>query len=215
MKFDRYARMEEVGIAALIHPAFLAEDRQKELSFIVIHTCLLGRRGYVAFDFIRDLCLDELHCNQAWNMFAQVISISQNMRHNRFCLRLMFRYPDHKALGILNGHNALIAGTYKHALAEYVSACKSQPKDPFLSFCLGITFVHLASQRFAAKRHSLTVQACSFFNQYLDLRGECQETFYNLGRAMHQLGKTEFCSRVYASCTAFTSAVCTACTSMT
>ena len=31
-------------------------------------------------------------------------------------------------------------------------------------------------------------QACSFLNTYKELRGECQEVYYNLGRAMHQLG---------------------------
>ena len=31
-------------------------------------------------------------------------------------------------------------------------------------------------------------QACSFLNTYLHLRGRCQESYYNLGRAMHQLG---------------------------
>ena len=31
------------------------------------------------------------------------------------------------------------------------------------------------------------MQACSFLNTYKELRGECQEVYYNLGRAMHQL----------------------------
>lgn len=32
------------------------------------------------------------------------------------------------------------------------------------------------------------VQGFSFLHRYLDLRGPCQETFYNLGRGLHQLG---------------------------
>ena len=32
------------------------------------------------------------------------------------------------------------------------------------------------------------LQACAFLNTYLHLRGRCQESYYNLGRAMHQLG---------------------------
>ena len=31
-------------------------------------------------------------------------------------------------------------------------------------------------------------QASAFFDAYLRLRGDTQETYYNLGRAMHQLG---------------------------
>ena len=37
-------------------------------------------------------------------------------------------------------------------------------------------------------RCSFDFQACAFLNQYLQLRGSCQESYYNLGRAMHQLG---------------------------
>ena len=35
---------------------------------------------------------------------------------------------------------------------------------------------------------SLVVQACAFLNTYAHLRGHCQESNYNIGRAMHQLG---------------------------
>ena len=188
LKLDRFREMEELGVAAFIHPAFANEERQKDLRFILIHTCLLSASGDRIFDFLRDLVLDDLRNNQVWNLFAQGVLITKNLRHNRFCLRLMFRYNNHLPLSIMNGHNALVAGTYKHALAEYVAAFKSSPSDPFLSLCIGVTFAHLASQRFASKRHSLTVQCCAFLNQYLELRGECQESYFNLGRAMHQLG---------------------------
>ena len=36
--------------------------------------------------------------------------------------------------------------------------------------------------------YSLVVQACAFLNTYAHLRGYCQESSYNIGRAMHQLG---------------------------
>jgi len=34
----------------------------------------------------------------------------------------------------------------------------------------------------------IRVQGFSFLHRYLDLRGPCQESFYNLGRGLHQLG---------------------------
>lgn len=189
LNLKRYEEMEDVAIAACLHPCFTYNpDKVADVNFIIIHSCILSGRGKNAFDVVRELCLKNIDSNRIWNLFAQIIATTQNMRHNRFCLRLMFKYPDHKALGILNGHNALVAGTYKHALAQYVTAFRSHPQDPFLNFCVGIVFIHLASQRFASKKHSLTVQACAFLNQYLALRGECQEAYYNIGRAMHQLG---------------------------
>ena len=60
----------------------------------------------------------QLENNQAWNLFCQIVSQSQDFRHNRFCMRLMLKHPNHLALGMLNGHNALVAGTYKHALGK-------------------------------------------------------------------------------------------------
>ena len=90
-------------------------------------------------------------------------------------------------LGILNGHNCLVAGTYKYSLGEYMSAFKADSSNPLTALMLGLTFTHMACQKFSAKKHSLVVQACSFLNTYRSLRGDCQEVLYNIGRAMHQL----------------------------
>lgn len=116
-------------------------------------------------------------------------SRAEDLRHNRFLMRFMSRRPDNLALGILNGHNCLVAGTYKYSLGEYMSAFKQdRGNNPLIALMLGLTFVHMACQKFSARKHSLVVQACAFLNTYVKLRGKCQETFYNLGRAMHQLG---------------------------
>ena len=69
-----------------------------------------------------------------------------------------------------------------------MSAFKQDPENPMVALMLGLTFAHLACQKFSAKKHSLVVQSCAFLNTYLQLRGKCQEAYYNLGRAMHQLG---------------------------
>jgi len=150
------------------------------------------------------VCMQNLDNNCVWNIFSQVVAMSQNIRHNRFCLRLAMKvshdalnlgwylqlcgnicyhllthllsscrefiqiltlflitrkfrktillsengrcycwlnctvgtmnvikqpiccvhfvyssqHPDHLALSILNGHNAMVAGSYKHAVGE-------------------------------------------------------------------------------------------------
>ena len=43
-------------------------------------------------------------------------------------------------------------------LGEYVLALKQSPRDPLISLCIGLTFIHIASQKFASRRHSLIVQ---------------------------------------------------------
>jgi general transcription factor 3C polypeptide 3 (transcription factor C subunit 4) len=45
-----------------------------------------------------------------------VIIKADDVRHNRFLIRLMVKHNDNLALGILNGHNCLVAGTYKVSL---------------------------------------------------------------------------------------------------
>lgn len=184
-----YKQLESFTIAALMTPNFMKDSaKAKEAEFVCLVACILNKNGHFAYNFIKEICVKDVNNFRAWNLFCQIITISQDLRHNRFCLRLMFKRPDHLPLGILNGHNSLVAGSYKHSLGEYVAALKQCPDDPLVNLLIGITFIHMASQKFATKRHSLVVQACAFFHQYIQLRGKCQETCYNLGRAMHQLG---------------------------
>ena len=88
---------------------------------------------------------------------------------------------------MLNGHNCLVAGTYKYSLAEYMKVFKGQQTDPLASLMLGITYVHMACQKFSADKNALVTQAWVFLNSYKELRGDSQESLYNIGRAMQQL----------------------------
>ena len=187
----RFEELENVSICSLMLPQFM-QNAQKalEADFVCLVACILNKNGHFAYNFIREICVKDLHNERAWNLFSQIVTMSQDFRHNRYCLRMLMKHPDHHALSILNAHNAMVAGTYKHALGEYVTAFRQDPDDPMLSLCIGVTFIHMASQKFASKRHSLTIQGCAFLNQYLEMRGECQETWYNVGRALHQLGLT-------------------------
>ncbi|GIX70572.1 general transcription factor 3C polypeptide 3 [Caerostris extrusa] len=90
-----------------------------------------------------------------------------------------------------------MSGTYKHALGEYMCIFKEHPNDPFAAFCVGIVFVHMASQKYAVNRHSLTIQGFDFLMKYLNMKGGNQETFYNIGRALHQLGIKEAAIHYY------------------
>ncbi|XP_064477009.1 general transcription factor 3C polypeptide 3-like [Ornithodoros turicata] len=150
-----------------------------------------------SFFLARAMVLRNPHSNKAWNLFGLAVNMSPVMRHNRFCLRLLYKYPDNVALGLLNGHNALVSGTYKHALGEYMCLAKEHPDDPFVLLCVGLCFTHISCQKFTAKRHSLYVQAIAFMTRYLEMRGNCQESYYNVGRALHQLGLLHLAASYY------------------
>ena len=45
-----------------------------------------------------------------------------------------------------------------HRSGEYGNVFRRQPTDPLLSLCIALDFVHIASQRFAAKRQNVVTQ---------------------------------------------------------
>lgn len=57
----------------------------------------------------------------------QLTITSQHQRHHRFCLRLLLKHPDSHALCVLCGHNAMVSGSFKHALG-----IKNVLKAPYL-----------------------------------------------------------------------------------
>ena len=79
-----------------------------------------------------------------------------------FFSRLSQRHPDNVSMAILNGNNSLLSGTYKYSLCEYMNAFKLDQTNPLISLMLGITFVHMACQKFSARKHALVVQVCEF-----------------------------------------------------
>ena len=174
--------------SALGSPVFARKKEiVKECEFLCLLSSFFNGDSYHAYNLVRELVIKNVNNNSVWNLFNLVIIRADDVRHNRFLMRLMSRNPDNLALGILNGHNCLVAGTYKYSLGEYMSAFKADSSNPLVALMLGLTFTHMACQKFSAKKHSLVVQACSFLNTYKSLRGDCQEVNYNIGRAMHQL----------------------------
>ena len=69
-----------------------------------------------------------------------------------------------------------------------MSACKIEPSNSLFLLLSAIVLVQLTRHTSSSGKHSLVIQASSFFDAYLKSRGDCQEVYYNIGRGMHQLG---------------------------
>ncbi|XP_069128663.1 LOW QUALITY PROTEIN: general transcription factor 3C polypeptide 3-like [Argopecten irradians] len=191
MDKKNYLELMEVTAIAMSCPFFMYDPRKlKQAEFMCLVACIMTKNGLMAFTFVREMCQKEGEKNQVWNLLNQLLTLSTENKYNKFCLRYLLTHPDHSAICLLNGHNANLSGTYKYALGEYVSVLRSRPKDPLVSLCIGLTFIHLAAQKFSAKKHFLLTQGLVFLHNYSELRGECQETNFNIGRALHQLGLT-------------------------
>ncbi|XP_033837694.1 general transcription factor 3C polypeptide 3 [Periophthalmus magnuspinnatus] len=173
------------------------KEKRRELEFIGLSATILDQNHYKAYNYIRLMLMENVNLPQLWNIFNQLTSKSLHQRHHRFCLRLLLKYPDNHALSVLCGHNAMVSGSFKHALGQYIQAFQTQPQTPLYSLCLGLTYFHMACQKYVAKRHALVLQGFSFLWRYVELRGECQESMYNIGRALHQLGLAHLAIHYY------------------
>ncbi|XP_078536552.1 general transcription factor 3C polypeptide 3 [Lissotriton helveticus] len=195
---SRYNEAELLVDSSLEYYSFY-DDRQKrkELEYFGLSAAILDKNFRKAYTYIRIMIMDNVNNSQLWNIFTQVTMHSQDVRHHRFCLRLMLKHPENHALCLLNGHNAFVSGSFKHALGQYVQAFRAKQNETLTNLCIGLTFIHMASQKYALKRHALVVQGFSFLTRYLDLRGPCQESYYNLGRGLHQLGLVHFAIHFY------------------
>uniref|UniRef100_A0A6Q2Y4V8 General transcription factor IIIC, polypeptide 3 n=1 Tax=Esox lucius TaxID=8010 RepID=A0A6Q2Y4V8_ESOLU len=177
--------------------------KRKELEYFGLSAAFLDHNYRKAYDYIRLTLIEKQDLPMMWNVFNQVTIHSQDVRHHRFCLRLLLKNPDNHALCVLSGHNALVSGSFKHALGQYVQAFRVQPDEPLYSLCVGLTFFHMAAQKFVVKRHPLLLQGFSFLWRYVEQRGHCQESMYNLGRALQQLGLAHLAIHYYQKALSF------------
>nr|CAB3251339.1 general transcription factor 3C polypeptide 3-like [Phallusia mammillata] len=167
------------------------------MEHLTFSTCMLGGNYHYAYNYIRVWILQHPEKSQLWNLFNQITARTEDQRHHRFCMRLVAKLPDHAVLGILNGHNWLATGSYRNAMNEYVRAHKKLPNDSLLVMLIGIVFIHIACQKFSEQKNSLIVQGLAFLHKYMRMRDLPQESYYNVGRALHQLGLEHFAIHYY------------------
>jgi len=135
--------------------------------------------------------------NHMWNIFNQITIRTEDMRHHRFCIRRLTKNPNSHALRLLKGNGGIVAGKYRSALKEYVQTLKETPEDPLLYLLIGVIYIHILSQKNTKSKHLYAVQAFSFFIKYSELRGIKQESCYNIGRALQQIGLDHFAIHMY------------------
>jgi general transcription factor 3C polypeptide 3 (transcription factor C subunit 4) len=80
----------------------------------------LSAKYSMAFDYIRQILNLYPDKTVLWNMLALIVSKTEDIRHHRYCMRMMSKYPDNQSLIIMNGHNAFVSGNYKFAISKEV-----------------------------------------------------------------------------------------------
>ncbi|MEQ2163213.1 hypothetical protein GOODEAATRI_027896 [Goodea atripinnis] len=120
---ERYEEADLLVESAMEFYSFYdSKPMRKELEFIGLSATFLNHDYFKAYNYMRLMLIENVDLPQFWNIFHQVslfsslTTSSQHQRHHRFCLRLLLKHPDNHALCVVCGHNAMVSGSFKHAL---------------------------------------------------------------------------------------------------
>jgi general transcription factor 3C polypeptide 3 (transcription factor C subunit 4) len=181
-----YQELKRICFSAYTCSAF--ECYESSIDFYTAVGCICTEDREFTYNHLKLLATRNPDNNQLWNLLSMAMNnIYLDLRHGKFCLRQFMRNPDIVPLAIFNGHNALMSGSYKHALGEYMCVFKEKPNNALIAFCLVITYLSLSCQKYISSKYLCLYQMIAFLQTYLELRGSCQEAMYNIGRVFHQV----------------------------
>ncbi|KAJ8665208.1 hypothetical protein QAD02_006870 [Eretmocerus hayati] len=185
-KLKKYGLLQRISFTALTSKKFTSENAQ--IMYLCLISCIRNNDSYHGFNVVREFVRSRKK-SKTWNLLNAIIQRAEDSRHNRFLMRQLAKEDAFSYLHILHANNCLVSGTYKYALNDYVSLFKVKP-SPLLALLVSVTLLQMACQKFTAKKNQLVAQAISFMKAYANLRGNgaCQESNYNMGRLLHQLG---------------------------
>lgn len=187
LKKRRYDLLQRFVFTAFTSKRF--KQYKTDLELMGIFGCILNEDCYHGYNLVRELVQHNLLNNKCWNTYNVMIQRSDDVRHNRFLMRLLTRCQLDPYINILHANNCLVAGTYKYALSEYISLYRYK-EDPLFAFLIAVTLFQIATQKFSVKKDYLVAQGLGFFSVYKKLRGPdgLHEVEFNIGRAYHQIG---------------------------
>ncbi|XP_018312219.1 general transcription factor 3C polypeptide 3 [Mycetomoellerius zeteki] len=184
-KLNKYGFLQRLCFTALTSKRF--KNRDSHIIFLCLVSCIHNKDSFYGYNIVREF-VRVCQRSNSWNLLNIIIQRAEDLRHNRFIMRLLGR-DVFSYLHIMHANNCLVSGTYKYALNGYMSLFKVAP-SALLALLIGVTQLHMACQKMSAKKNQLVIQALAFFKKYMQLRGEegQQETYYNMARAFHQIG---------------------------
>ncbi|KAK0068652.1 general transcription factor 3C polypeptide 3 [Biomphalaria pfeifferi] len=150
--------------------------------------CLkVGPLNLNLYHLARSFIIEEKEKTQAYNLYCYIMTKLKEVTDLRFAVRALMKNPNCLALILLNGNARMISGTYKQALTEYLSVLRKTPDNDMALLCSALCLAHIASQAYSTRKNALIAQVICFMTAYKEMRGECQETYYNIGRVLQQL----------------------------
>lgn len=131
------------------------------LDIVIFQDCGNVQSDYVvACESIRVACSKD-PCNASlWNVFGHITSCTGGLnRHHKFILRMKAIQPESIPLAMLLGHYHAMNGNWMAAVAEYRHVFRDDLKDPLVSLCIGLAFLHHAMTRKVLKLCNMPIHA--------------------------------------------------------
>jgi general transcription factor 3C polypeptide 3 (transcription factor C subunit 4) len=163
VKLKRHDELLIYAVGATVLPlVYERMDWNKSINFSCLMSCILKNDGKNAFNILKDFIIEFKNSNKLWSYVGIVISLYPSLNQQKFFIRLGAKYMDHLPLCLINAHFAIMSGTYRYALVEYMNCFKQNPYDPFINLIIAITYCHISCQKYNTKRHLLVSQVAFF-----------------------------------------------------
>lgn len=152
-KLKKYGFLQRICFTALTTNRF--KKKNSYLIFLCLISCIHNEDSFYGYNIVRDI-VRVCQRSNSWNLLNIIIQKAQDLRHNRFIMRLLGR-DVLSYLHIMHANNCLVSGTYKYALNGYISLFKVSP-SALLALLISITQLQMACQKMSSKKNQLVIQ---------------------------------------------------------
>lgn len=127
--------------------------------------------------------------NLAWNLFNVILQGADELRHNRFVIRLQQRLLNTEGVRLIDANYRLSVGNSSFALKFFMKEFRKR-RTPYFSFVLGVILLQIYCQRLNKDKKMLAEIVTYLFIYYATNRSQTaqHEVDYNMGRMYQQLG---------------------------
>lgn len=162
----------------------------EDIFIFALYGAICNSDTFHGYTLIRNFVLADNYNNLAWNLFNLVLKNSDDIRHNRFIIRLQERVPNIDCLQAIEANYSLTSSNSNLAMKFYMKEFRKS-RTPYLAFILGVILLQYYSRKFVIEDKKKLAEITSYlFLYYAKHRSKDaqQEIYYNLGRMYHQLG---------------------------
>lgn len=152
-KLKKYGFLQRLCFTALTSKRF--KKRNSHIIFLCLVSCIHNKDSFYGYNIVREF-VRVCQKSNSWNLLNIIIQRAEDLRHNRFIMRLLGR-DVFSYLHIMHANNCLVSGTYKYALNGYMSLFKVAP-SALLALLIGVTQLQMACQKISAKKNQLVIQ---------------------------------------------------------